>query len=112
MPASFLLPASTSLGHFSENPMPSDPADLKEASILIFFSAASNARPAANPSVAAAAGEMSMTSRMLLARLPRRALQGPCRRPRPPVSSDFTNQSGRRSPFRARDLASALVEPM
>ena len=52
------------------------------------------------------------TSRTLLARLPRGAIQGRCRRPRPAVCSEVTNQIGPRSPSRARDIASALVEPI
>ena len=112
MPASFFCPASTSLGHFSENFIKSDPAALSDASILTLCKAASSASPAANPSVAATAGETSITSRMLLARLPRGAIQGRCRRPRPAVCSEVTNQIGPYSPSRARDMASALVEPM
>ena len=69
------------------------------------------AKPAAKPRVAATAGETSMTSRMLLARLPRGATQGRCRRPRPAVCSDVTNQVGPYSPSRARAMASALVDP-
>ncbi len=56
MPASFCGPASTSFGHFSENFMWSDPADLSEASMLTFCSAASSASPAAKPRVAATDG--------------------------------------------------------
>ncbi len=112
MPASFCGPAMTSLGHFSENFIWSDPADLSDASTLTFCSAASSASPAAKPSVAATAGATSITSKMLLARLPRGALQGRCRRPRPAVCSDVTNQIGPRSPSRARAMASALVEPI
>ena len=112
MPASFCRPASTSLGHFSEKSNSSDPAERNDASTLSLRSAASNARPAANPSVAATAGDTSITSRMLQARLPRGAIQGRCRRPRPAVCTDVTNHFGPRSPSRARDIASALVEPM
>src|SRR6266478_222591 len=112
MPASFCRPASTSFGHFSENFIWSDPADLSDASMLTFCSAASSATPAAKPSVAATAGETSITSRMLLARLPRGAIQGRCLRPRPAVCSDVTNHIGPRSPSRARAMASALVEPI
>ena len=112
MPASFCRPASTSLGHFSENFISSDPADRSDASMLTLRSAASSASPAAKPSVAATAGETSITSRMLLARLPRGAIQGRCRRPRPAVCSEVTNQIGPRSPSRARAIASALVEPI
>ena len=72
----------------------------------------SSASPAANPSVAAAAGATSMTSKMLLARLPRGAIQGRKRRPRPAVCSEVTNQIGPDSPARARSIASALVEPI
>ena len=53
-----------------------------------------------------------MTSSTLLARLPRGAIQARCRRPRPAVCSVVTNQVGPRSPSRARDMASALVEPI
>ena len=112
MPASFCRPARTSFGHFSENFMWSDPADLSDASMLTFCNAASSATPAAKPSVAATAGDTSTTSRMLLARLPRGAIQGRCRRPRPAVCSDVTNHIGPRSPSRARAMASALVEPI
>jgi len=56
MPASFCCPASTSLGHFSENFISSDPADLADASMPTLCSAASRASPAAKPSVAATAG--------------------------------------------------------
>src|SRR5712675_454556 len=106
MPASFSGPARTSLGHFSENFISSDPADLSDASMLTFCSAASSASPAAKPSVAATAGDTSITSRMLLARLPRGAIHGRCRRPRPAVCSEVTNHIGPRSPSRARDMAS------
>ena len=112
MPASFRLPASTSFGHFSENFMWSDPADRSDASMLTRRSAASSASPAAKPSVAATAGDTSITSRMLLARLPRGAIQGRCRLPRPAVCSEVTNHVGPRSPSRARAMASALVEPI
>ena len=111
-PRAFFRPARTSLGHFSENFISSDPADLSDASMLTLCSAASSASPAANPSVAATAGETSITSRTLLARLPRGAIQGRCRRPRPAVCSDVTNHIGPRSPSRARAIASALVEPI
>src|SRR5713101_3423802 len=112
MPASFSRPARTSLGHFSEYFISSDPAALSDASTLTFCSAASSASPAAKPSVAATAGETSITSRMLLARLPRGAIHGRCRLPRPAVCSDVTNHFGPRSPSRALDMASALVEPI
>src|SRR5450756_2994353 len=71
--------------------------------MLILRSAVSSASPAAKPSGAATASDTSITSRMLLARLPRGATQGRCRRPRPAVCSDVTNQTGPRSPSRARD---------
>ena len=80
--------------------------------MLTFCSAASSASPAAKPSVAATAGDTSMTSSTLLARLPRGAIQARCRRPRPAVCSVVTNQIGPRSPSRARAIASALVEPI
>ena len=111
MPTSFFRPARTSLGHFSENFICSDPADLSDASMLTFCSAVSIASPAAKPSVAATAGATSITSRMLLARFPRGAIQGRFRRPRPAVCSDVTNHIGPYSPSRARAMASALVEP-
>ncbi|OIQ63860.1 hypothetical protein GALL_545970 [mine drainage metagenome] len=112
IPASFCCPTSTSLGHLSENFISSDPADLSEASMPTFCSAASSASPAAKPSVAATAGEASTVSRMLQARLPSGANQGRCLRPRPAVCSAVTNHIGPRSPSRARDRASALVDPM
>ena len=58
------------------------------------------------------AGATSSTSRMLLARFPRGAIQVRCRRPRPAVCSVVTNQQGPASPRRACTSASALVEPM
>ena len=112
MPASFCRPAKTSLGHFSENFRSSDPGERMAASTLSLASADSSASPAAKPRVAATAGGTLVTSRMLLARLPRGAIQGLWRRPRPAVCSVVTNQVGPRSPARAHCSASALVEPI
>jgi len=92
--------------------MCSVPADPGDALPLTVRSAVSSAIPAANPRVAATDGETSITSRMLPARLPRGAIHARLRRPRPAVCSDVTNHIGPRSPSRARDMASALVEPM
>jgi hypothetical protein len=110
MPASLCLLANTSFGHFNENSKAS--GDRNAATTLNLRSAASSARPAANPSVAATDGATGMTSRMLLARLPRGAIHARLRRPRPAVCSVVTNQTGPRSPARARAIASALVEPI
>ena len=88
MPASFCRPASTSFGHFSENFISSDPADLSDASMLTFAAPPRARARRQSPSVAATAGATSTTSRTLLARLPRGAIQGRCRRPRPAVCSD------------------------
>ena len=84
----------------------------QQRSWLAFRSAASSASPAAKPSVAAIAGEVSTVSRTLQARLPRGAIQARCLRPRPAVWSEVTNHIGEPSPARARNKASALVEPM
>ena len=63
---SFCRPASTSLGHFSENLVWSDPAVRNDASMLAFCKACSIASPAAKPSVAATGGATSMISSTLL----------------------------------------------
>jgi len=95
-----------------ENVMWSDPGDRSAASMLTFFSAASSASPAAKPSVAATAGETPITSRMLLARFPRGAIQG---RVSPSTSGGLLRCHEPYRPAltqRARAKASALVEPI
>jgi hypothetical protein len=100
------------LGHFSANLKGSIPPARSAASMLTARTAASSDSPAAKPRVAATAGGTSMTSRMLLARLPRGATQARWRRPLPAVCSVVTNHVGPRSPSRARSIASELVEPV
>ena len=107
----FLRPARTSLGHFSENFMSSDPADRSDASALFAGPPPAQVRRQ-TPGWQRPGARRRWSSRMLVARLPRGAIQGRFRRPRPAVCSEVTNQVGPCSPSRARASASGLVEPI